>query len=538
MNEQPLSLRASLQEIRRRRLLVIVVAALCGLGGLIYGFVRPANPTAVALVLLPPSAASNPGVTGNSGATGDSGAAGNEIDTDAVIARSTPVLAAAGAKVSPPLGAMGVRNLVTVKPLSGQVLQIQAQAPMSSYAVQLANAVAATYIDYTGQLETSSAGSGVAALQKESALFTKQIKGLQTQINTMSARIASEGAGTNAGEQDVTLLGTVQNEQNQVSLQLNSVTSQIAAAQLASGSTENTTRILQKAAALPVSKYGFPIEAGIIGFAIGLLGSAVFVLVRVQRGHRLRLRDEIARAAGAPVIASLDAPSCTTPSTWRELLESRPRATTEWALRHVLHSLQIGGGQRPAVRVRVISFPGDSPALTTGPRLALHAAASGIQTALVPEDSLEPQDRSLAPLWASFTGAEPVGRGLPFTIGLKHTGDGPLQLLVSIVVFDGKSAIFAPSDTLSLLSISPNFVTADELAQLALDAADGGSVLEGVVVVNPNPTDNTSGLIADDTLRLLPSGARADGGDDELVLLGAPTSKANGSPERLSSRER
>ncbi len=121
VNEQPLNLRVSLQEIWRRRLLVIVVAALCGLGGVAYGLLRPANQTAVALVLLPQSAASDSGNTGNTGNSGNSGTVGNDIDTEAVIARSTPVLAAAGAKMSPPLGALGVEKLVKVTPLSGQI---------------------------------------------------------------------------------------------------------------------------------------------------------------------------------------------------------------------------------------------------------------------------------------------------------------------------------------------------------------------------------------------------------------------------------
>ena len=69
---------------------------------------------------------------------------------------------------------------------------------------------------------------------------------------------------------------------------------------------------------------------------------------------------------------------------------------------------------------------------------------------------------------------------------------------------------------MNLLSISPNFVTADELAQLALAAADSGFVLDGVVVVNPDPTDNTTGSMKDDTVRLLPSPVRTDA-DDELA---------------------
>ena len=121
----------------------------------------------------------------------------------------------------------------------------------------------------------------------------------------VSARIAGEAPGSSAGLQDANLLSSLQNEQTQLSQELNSVTSQISAAQLASSSAASTTRILQTAAAVPTDRYGLPVEAGIIGFALGLLGGAVFVLLRVQRDRRLRLRDEIAQAAGAPVIASI-----------------------------------------------------------------------------------------------------------------------------------------------------------------------------------------------------------------------------------------
>lgn len=534
MNEQPLNLRSSLQEIRRRRVLIIVVAALCGIAGLAYGLFGPSNETAVALVLLPPTTGTNS--AGNSGNTGNSGAAGNGIDTNAVIARSTPVLAAAGAKVSPPLGPLGVKKLVTVTPLSAQILQIQAQDRTSKYAVQLANAVAASYVAYIGQLEGSSAQAAVTALQHESSLLTKQVNDLQTQIDTVTSRIATEGAGSSAGQQDTDLLGSLKSEQNQVSLELNRVTGQITNEQIENGATANTTRILQKATTQPVSKYGFPIEAAIIGFLIGALGSTAFVLVRLQNGRRLRLRDEFARIAGAPVIGSLESPRCTSPSDWRDLLEAPARATDEWALRHILHTVPAGRNRAPAVRV--ISFADDSPALTTGPRLALHAAGSGIPTALVPEDPVVPGGSSLAPMRAAFTGAQPVGRGLPLTIGLGDTDEAQSYLIVSVVVFDGPSAKLTASDAMNLLAISPNFVTAEELAQLALTAANSGFVLDGVVVVNPDPTDNTTGSMRGDSVRMLPSPARVDPRDDEAVSFGARGSYASGSSGRLTRQQR
>jgi len=223
VNEQPLNLRAALQEIWRRKLLILLIATLCGIAGVALGVIKPVDSTADALVLLPPNSAAS-SASSNSG---NSGAVGNGLDTDAVIARSTPVLAAAGAKVSPPLGALGMKKVVTVTPLSGQILQIQAQARTSAYAVQLANAVATSYVNYIDQLETSAAGPGVATLQHESSLLTQQINDLQTQINTVAARIASEGAGSSAGQQDADLLASLRSQQNQVSLQLNNVTSGI-----------------------------------------------------------------------------------------------------------------------------------------------------------------------------------------------------------------------------------------------------------------------------------------------------------------------
>ena len=115
MNEQPLNLRASLQEIWRRRLLVIMVAALCALGGLAYGLHKSVNQTAVALVLLPSSAASGSGNTGNTGATGLVGTTG--------IAGSTGFTGSTGAiGVTGSTGLQGTTGIVgSTRGASGRV---------------------------------------------------------------------------------------------------------------------------------------------------------------------------------------------------------------------------------------------------------------------------------------------------------------------------------------------------------------------------------------------------------------------------------
>jgi hypothetical protein len=131
-----------------------------------------------------------------------------------------------------------------------------------------------------------------------------------------------------------------------------------------------------------------------------------------------------------------------------------------------------------------------------------------------------------------------VGRGLPIICEPNDKSDGPTPFQVSIVVFNDESSTLAPADTINLLSISPDSVTADQVARLALAVADSGSGLDGVVVVNPESADITSGLITDEGLRLVPSDVPTNEGDYETVRLEALTKNVNGSAKRLSSRER
>ena len=182
--------------------------------------------------------------------------------------------------------------------------------------------------------------------------------------------------------------------------------------------------MLQKATVQPMSKYGLPIEAGIIGFLIGLLGGAVFVLIRAQRGGRLRFRDEIARVAGAPVLASLEAPGC---ANCFRMARTARRERTEPATngRSASFSYAVQNGAGPRSAVRVISFADDSAALTTGPRLALQAAANGIRTSLAPGDQPELDHSRSLRCGRRSPGGEAVGRGTPPHLGAADDGGVP-----------------------------------------------------------------------------------------------------------------
>ena len=72
---------------------------------------------------------------------------------------------------------------------------------------------------------------------------------------------------------------------------------------------------------------------------------------------------------------------------------------------------------------------------------------------------------------------------------------------------------------MNVLSVSPNFLTADELAQLALAATDHGSTLKGVVVVNPDPADTTTGRWNDEVVRPLSPGSLGGAATEDPVSL-------------------
>jgi capsular polysaccharide biosynthesis protein len=74
-------------------------------------------------------------------------------------------------------------------------------------------------------------------------------------------------------------------------------------------------------------------------------------------------------------------------------------------------------------------------------------------------------------------------------------GNGsPGPLTIGTVVFDPDEPTLDAFPGSCVVAVSAGFASADELAQLALAAADSGHPLDGTVVVNPYPGDNTTGL--------------------------------------------
>jgi capsular polysaccharide biosynthesis protein len=146
MSRQSLDRRRSIQIVRRHRLLMGIMVGLGLLGGGAYASFNPPAVTSTALVLLPQ--------TGQAAQGAAAGAAGGVPDTytqtQEVIARSNPVLIAALPGVRPVVSVTELSSAIEISSETPYVISVSAKEKTAAEAAATANAVARSYISYTG----------------------------------------------------------------------------------------------------------------------------------------------------------------------------------------------------------------------------------------------------------------------------------------------------------------------------------------------------------------------------------------------------
>jgi capsular polysaccharide biosynthesis protein len=494
MEEQPLDLRAAFRAVRRRWLLVAALVAI-GLGaGTAYAVKTPPMPEARSLVLLPPSA-----VTGNPGPS-------PYTQTQEIIATSAPVLSAAGASVSPPLDATSLRSDVTVTAPSQDVLQINVRAQTLSKAERLADAVATNYIAYVAGTANGSQKL-LTQLQAEAAQLTKQILALQRQINRVQSRLAVERAASPASQGDTSLLNSLRTEQEQLSIELDNVNTQIVNAQMTTAQATSATQVLQRAEPVGASSARVPLIT-LLGTLAGLVAGCVMAVGLAGGDHRLRSRDAVAAALGVPVLASMWAKPCKKVNDWRRLLEHSkyPSALEAWNARRVLRRI-IPVGEATDVELQLVVFSGDGAGITAAVKIAGAAAALGMASRLEvgPHPALAALRAACVVTQSPVFGAATVDLKADNTTSTELSG---LKATVKVEAIERSKPKLSPSFTTTLLVVSSGFATSVDLARAALAASDAGGPLTGVVVTNPDPDDSTTGLLSAPGERLdaMPSG--------------------------------
>lgn len=426
----------------------------------------------------------------------------HDVTTEARVAESGAVLEPAGRAVDRSLSLADLQSRVSASSSATSVLRITARGDTPKQAEALANAVANQLVTFIATNGSTAGSNVVAALHSESRQIDQQLTNVNAELKAANQRLSSD-RGTSARHQaDQALVSTLTGEQSTLTLQLNAVKSQVQQAGLEELAANQGTQVLQRATtATPpsVSSLALPLLLGMLG---GLLAGSLVVLTRHRRDPRLRTRDAMAEAVGAPVVAALSIPRRRTPGDWTTLLEEyQPSALEQWTLRRALR--EIGAGEGRARRLTVLAMAGDPAGIAQAAHVAVCAATSGSRTAfgVTAGDEGSRSLRSVcARMAAESRRPRPELRVVEPAVDQGAEGPTPADLVVEAVVLDPDH----PADvhpgrpgTVAVLSVSAGAASAEQLAATAIAAADGGQAVQGILVANPTSADRTVGRFAD-----------------------------------------
>ena len=344
-------------------------------------------------------------------------------------------------------------------------------------------------------------GALVTALQARAAKLTNESNDLQAQIQDHAGRLAGLTPGSASANAESSTLSTLQGRYADAVQELDAVDRQIGDAELGASLNDEGATVLEKATT--ATKTSALVTARTVGLGafVGLVFGAVLALWLLKGDRRLRPCEEIAGAAEAPLLTSVAAARVTGAEQVVALLnEYEPDALDEWGLRQLLASLGVGSGDSPACVV-LVALAGDRDAMVLAPQLAAFNAGLGRRTALVvtsPDPGASVLHRA-----CDMVALEPrlLRRDLEL-IDVETLGERArlerTELLVLLVVAGDDGRLDVPPGSPSahvVLAVSAGFATADRLGDAARAAIAARRTLSGVVVVNPDRADRTTGQV-------------------------------------------
>lgn len=187
----------------------------------------------------------------------------------------------------------------TVSVVTDRVLKITASAPSSGEAVSRANAIAAAFLQFRAAQEETAQQVLVSSLEQKLGQARNTVATLSSQISQVSAEPSSPAQQAE--------LKSLRAEHDQALLTLSTLQQSVADTQ-ASTSTPSAvigSVVLDPAAPLAYSKFKPMISYVAYGLIGGLALGLGIVVVLAITSDRMRRRDDIARALGAPVKLSV-----------------------------------------------------------------------------------------------------------------------------------------------------------------------------------------------------------------------------------------
>jgi capsular polysaccharide biosynthesis protein len=299
------------------------------------------------------------------------------------------------------------QQTVTAVPVTDQILQITVAAPTQEAADARTTALLNEFLAFrTTQMQSLDEG-----LVKESQARISDLERQVEDLNRQYDQIGGTGAKAQADAADILTRRT------QIENEITSLQRGIEQATLATSAAISSTHVLDAVRAVPSSQRKavvLSVASGVIG---GLAVGVGFVVLRALTSDKLRRREEVALALGAPVRFSVPSPG-------------PPSSPLGWMVRAVRGLLPGRATQKQGAW-----RPTDLETLVAGLESTLDRSAGGRERAL------RTSDRAVAP-WPGRSGRSGTDR--------KSASAGPQ---VSEASNAGRSASGGPSVGLALAAI-------------------------------------------------------------------------------------
>lgn len=487
MTTQQFGLRYTLMVLRRRwRSLVAILVMSMAFGAFV---TSRQTPTFVARsrVLLPPS-------------TFDaSGRPLRNMATETYIASSSAVLNRAGMAMNPPVGAQRLSERVSVRVVSSDIIDVRARGRSGRDAALAANAVANEYVAYANSAASDVVDTSVRALQEQATELGQRIRQLEDEIAANTARLVGLDQRTPEGQRQAATIDSLRVAQSDAARQLSSINTRVADARLNADLSRRGLRLLESATAARRPESPRPLWNLAISAVIGAMVGALVVLVLERRNRRLRSRDDVAQAVGAPVVGSLPVARSKTANDYHHLLQRwGPDVKESLSLWQAYYML--GVSQVTSANVVVVTLSGDRSALVLSLKLAAFFATVGTDTAFVVATRHETVSELRSACRSAMANSMVRDNLVVYDSVQELDAEklGSIPLTVNVVVYENGSPVTFPTwerPTLTVLAASSGFATSDQLASVAVACLDARHPITGVLVANTDPTDKTTGRL-------------------------------------------
>jgi len=261
----------------RRRARVWITAALIGLLlGAAFSVLKPAPYQASTAVILTHPLGDDPV---------------EAMQTDVALADSQAVAGLVVKRLGVSESATSFLNSYTVVPVTDRILQITVKAPTSDDAVRRAESVAFQFLAFRAGLLRTQQEQVAADLRAKIAADRQHLTQLQARIASLQA----SGGDVTALQAKLTQAKSTLTGLEKAAVDYND-SAPVATSTIISGS-----KVLDPASPIPHGRFKRPVTFAVAGMVGGLLVGLAIVVIMALVSDRLRRRDDVARALGAPV---------------------------------------------------------------------------------------------------------------------------------------------------------------------------------------------------------------------------------------------